>query len=93
MSPIERAALAFRKQLSPSLLSDGSLPVEEKFTEADFAEIARAAIAAIRDPDEKMQEAGAEVVKYVGSSESREAHRSDAANTFRFMIDALLSDG
>jgi hypothetical protein len=50
-------------------------------------------IDALRDPDERMTEAGAEIVRNVSRAESREAYRSDAANTWRFMIDALASEG
>lgn len=51
---------------------------------------ARAVLEALRDPDTRMTEAGAEIIRNVGPAESEAAHRSDAANTWRFMIDALL---
>lgn len=52
----------------------------------------RKALETLRDPDARMGEAGAVIVGNVGPSESREAHISDAENTWRYMIDALLSE-
>ena len=52
----------------------------------------RAVLEALRDPDPIMAEAGAEIIRNVGPAESDAAHRSDAATTWRFMIDALLSE-
>lgn len=50
-----------------------------------------AVLASLRDPDEDMAQAGAEIIRNVGEAESHEAHLSDAANTWRFMMDALLA--
>lgn len=52
----------------------------------------RSVLKAVRDPDEHMAEAGAEIIRNVSSAESSAAHRSDAANTWRFMIDILTGD-
>lgn len=52
----------------------------------------RTILKALRDPDQRMTEAGAEIVRNVGPSESHEAYMSDAANTWRYMIDALLEE-
>lgn len=52
----------------------------------------RAVLGALRDPDAVMAEAGAEIIRNVGPAESDAAHRSDAATTWRFMIDALLGE-
>lgn len=50
-----------------------------------------AVLASLRDPDEEMAEAGAEIIRNVGEAESHKAHLSDAANTWRFMMDVLLA--
>lgn len=57
-----------------------------------FRESVRKALETMRDPDARMAEAGAEIVRSVGPSESHEAHISDAENTWRYMIDALLGE-
>lgn len=51
-----------------------------------------AVIKAVRQPDVRMTEAGAEIIRNVGPEESDTAHLSNAANTWRFMIDALLDE-
>lgn len=60
--------------------------------QARLRQAVRAVIAALRDPDEMMAEAGAQIVRNVGPNESEEAHLSDAVNTWRFMIDVLLGE-
>jgi len=57
-----------------------------------YRDNARAAIAAIREPDDFMAQAGAEIVRYIGQDESDEAYLNDAANTWRLMIDAALAE-
>jgi hypothetical protein len=52
---------------------------------------AQAALHAIPEPSEEMMKAGAEIVRNVHVEETQEAFASDAANTWRFMIDAALS--
>jgi len=49
-------------------------------------------LAAIHEPSDVMKEAGAEIVRHVGEGESDYAHQSDAANIWRFMIDAMRRD-
>ncbi len=51
-----------------------------------------AVLSSLRDPDERMADAGAEIVRNVSHGQSWEAYCSDAANTWRFMVDALLSE-
>ena len=46
----------------------------------------------LRDPDDRMAEAGMAIIRNVGLAESEVAHLNDAANTWRLMIDALLED-
>lgn len=88
MSLIDHAARALAGEWHPqdwdSLGSEG----QDRYRRA-----VRTMIDALRDPDERMTEAGAEIVRNVSRAESREAYRSDAANTWRFMIDALASEG
>ena len=56
-----------------------------------FLPHARAALQAIREPSDEMIEAGAEIVRNVHVEETEQAFASDAANTWRFMIDAALT--
>ncbi|MBG6121019.1 hypothetical protein IWY39_004896 [Sphingobium sp. JAI105] len=49
-------------------------------------------LAAIHEPSQIMKEAGAEIVRHVREGESDYAHQSDAANVWRFMIDAMRRD-
>jgi hypothetical protein len=57
-----------------------------------YRENARAAIAALREPDDLMVQAGAEIVRHIGAAESDEAFLNDAANTWRLMIDAAVAE-
>lgn len=45
----------------------------------------------LRNHDENMMEAGAEIVRNVQQGQSEDAYLNDAANTWRFMIDAKLA--
>lgn len=56
-----------------------------------FRDSVCAVVQALREPDTIMAEAGAEIIRNVGPAESLAAHLSDAETTWRFMIDALLS--
>lgn len=56
-----------------------------------FKEGVRMALNILRDPDEHMTEAGMEVIRNVTPAESETAYLNDAANTWRFMVDALLA--
>lgn len=58
-----------------------------------YRDAARAMLTALRDPSEAMREAGSEVVSRIGPDEADSAYRQDAADTWRFMIDAALSEG
>ena len=76
MTPLERAALAIYQvdypgQTLPGLTDDGSWHME----------VARAVLAAIREPSEGMCEAG------------RTAVRDDGVPGWRAMIDAALEEG
>lgn len=57
-----------------------------------YAPQVRAVLEAIHEPSPSMMEAGAEVIRYVGPEESQSGYQSDAANVWRFMIDAMRED-
>lgn len=48
---------------------------------------------ALHEPSQVMKEAGSEIIRHVGAEESDIGHQSDAANVWRFMMDALYQDG
>lgn len=48
---------------------------------------------ALHEPSQVMKEAGSEIIRHVGAEESDVGHQSDAANVWRFMMDALHQDG
>jgi len=52
-----------------------------------------AVIDALHEPDQIMQEAGSEIIRHVGREEFQSGYQSDAANVWRFMMDALHQDG
>lgn len=49
----------------------------------------RAVLEALHEPSLPMKEAGSEIIRHVGPEESNLSHQSDAANVWRFMIEAL----
>lgn len=59
---------------------------------ADLKHEARTMLLALRDPSDQVTTAGAEVIRNVHAGETGEAFQSDAANTWRFMIDAVTRD-
>lgn len=82
MTPIEQAARALAATPPDPTAADwrASLPQ------------LRAVIAALHEPSRAMTQAGAEIVRHVGAEESVVGHQSDAANIWRFMIDALRQE-
>lgn len=58
----------------------------------EYLEDARAVLIALREPSEGMLDAGTEIIRHVQPAESEFAQASDAANVWRFMIDAALED-
>ncbi|HEX7852482.1 MAG TPA: hypothetical protein VF503_02185 [Sphingobium sp.] len=89
MKPIERAAKAMYDAVQPDW--DWKDPDAELLRRI-YRESARAVIAALREPDELMIQAGAEIVRHIGPDESDEAFLNDAANTWRLMVDAALAE-
>jgi hypothetical protein len=88
LTPIERAAQAMHASAQP----------EWPWTDPDceplrkiYRDAARAMLVALHDPSEAMRIAGAEVVSNVTARESDAAYQQDAADTWRFMINAALN--
>lgn len=52
----------------------------------------RVVLEALREPDERMAEAGTEIIRSVSPAETVTAHHNDAVNTWRYMIDTLLGE-
>lgn len=52
----------------------------------------RTVLEEIHEPSPSMMEAGAEVIKYVSPDEAAAGYQGDAANVWRFMIDAMRKD-
>lgn len=88
MTPIERAARALCKL--DGHVEDGEC--EGKPLWRCYLPQARAVLEAIHEPSWRMTEAGATVIRYVGPEESPSSYQSDAANVWRFMIDAMRED-
>ena len=89
MTPIECAARAMHDAVQPEW--DWNDPDAELLRQL-YRKNACAAIAAIREPDEFMMHAGAEIARQVGPNESDHAFLNDAANMWRLMVDAALAE-
>ena len=87
MNLIDRAAHA----LATFQLGRDDWDKLDKVQHEQFKEGLRRALNTLRDPDEHMTEAGMEIIRNVRPGESETAHLNDAANTWRFMVDALLA--
>lgn len=74
------------QQVSATIAAQG-----RPITSEDAPAIVRAMLAAIHEPDTLMIEAGFEVVRAAQESESDIAFRDDAAQIWRSMMDALIS--
>lgn len=88
MTAIDMAARALVAARGGADDYDGLAPARQAVLKGEV----RAILQAIRDPSERMTGAGAEIIRNVHQGESDEAFRSDAANTWRFMIDAVLDE-
>lgn len=86
-TPLECAARAVAKRNYPSA-SDAD--IDEMWE--GWVEDARAVLTALREPSDAMTDAGSQIIRHVGLEESDYAHASDAANVWRFMIDAALGE-
>ena len=49
----------------------------------------RAVLDAVHEPSDYMKEAGAGITRYISPDSDERAHAQDAANVWRFMIDAM----
>lgn len=88
MSPIERAARALSKLDGHP--DDGEH--EGKPLWRSYLPQVRTVLEAIHEPSLRMMEAGATIIRYVGPEETPSGYQGDAANTWRFMIDAMRED-
>lgn len=89
MTAIEKAA----RSLCQAQGEDDSAFIEGHPAWCAYVPQVMMVLAAIHEPTAIMKEAGAEIVRHVGKGESDYAHQSDAANIWRFMIDAMRRDG
>jgi hypothetical protein len=89
MSPIEKAArnLCRAQKDDENGLSDG-VP---RWTA--YVPQVMAVIGALHEPNRAMEEAGLEIMRHVSRDESDTGYQGDAANVWRFMMDALYQDG
>ena len=83
MTPIERAARA--------LCGLNGHPGDKSSWQSYVPQVC-AVLEAIHEPSASMREAGAEVIRYVSPDEVALSHEGDAANVWRFMIDAMHKD-
>jgi hypothetical protein len=60
---------------------------------ANYLPQVMAVVDALHEPSQSMKEAGSEIIRHVGAEESDIGHQSDAANVWRFMMDALHQGG
>ena len=88
MTPIERAARALCKLDGHS--EDGAR--DDRPLWQSYVPQVRAVLEALHEPSARMAEAGATLIRYVGTEESEEGYQSEAANVWRFMIDAMRED-
>jgi len=88
MTGMEQAARALA-ELEGGNADWGAMDAASK---EQFKTLVRTILNALREPDIRMMEAGAQIVRHVGGNESEEALLSDAANVWRFMIDVLLGE-
>ena len=87
MTPIERAARALCGLDGHP--GDGN---EGKPSWQSYVPQVWAVLEAIHEPSASMREAGAEVIRYVSPDEVALSHEGDAANVWRFMINAMRRD-
>ncbi|WHO40445.1 hypothetical protein PMI04_007575 [Sphingobium sp. AP49] len=88
MTPAERAARALwaLDTNQSDAMAQGDVPWQ------DYLPQVRTVLEMVHEPSEWMKEAGAEVVRYVGSDGTDFGYRQDAANIWRYMIDAMIKD-
>lgn len=85
MTPIERAARALSKLDGHS--EDGEADGMPRWQ--SYLPQVHAVLEAIHEPSPRMMEAGAAIIRYVSPDEVQSSFQGDAADTWRFMIDAM----
>ena len=90
MTPIEGAARAVREELNPAVLSSGRDLVEQTMDGEDYAAIARAVIAAIREPSDHIL---LEMREPLGTHSDGFAVSHTNRDSWRAGIDAALAEG
>ncbi len=88
MNPIEKAARSLCR-LQGEIEDD--VPASAPRWAAYLPQV-KVVLEALHEPSASMKEAGSEIIRHVGSEESDLGYQSDAANVWRFMIDALRQD-
>lgn len=86
MSPVERAARALCEADGNS--TDFVVGIQPMWK--SYLPKVQTVLKAIREPNERMAEAGGQVVRYVDRDESSEYYKQDAANVWRLMVDAAM---
>ena len=88
MPPTERAARALcEADGNPADLMMGAQPMWKSYLPK-----VRIVLEAIHEPNDRMSEAGGQVMRYLGREESLEAYKQDADNVWRLMVDAAKID-
>lgn len=83
MRMIERAARALALALALHDMGEDRWDDLDPAMRERFCAGARAVLAALREPDSAMKDAGSEILRAVHKGESDEAYANDAANTWR----------
>lgn len=88
MNPVEKAARSVCR-LEGELEDDVSVSAPRC---AAYLLQVKVVLEALHEPNASIKKAGSEIIRHVGSEESDLGYQSDAANVWRFMIDALRQD-
>jgi hypothetical protein len=91
MTPIERAARALCALEARA--GTGAVSPDDKADWRRHVPQVIAVIDALHEPGPSMKEAGAEIIRHISPDETLLAYQSDAANIWRYMIDAISRDG
>jgi hypothetical protein len=87
MTPLQNIVDTLEAELGAERLPDGMLIINKRFVEEEFLYLARAVLAAIREPSEAMLKA-----HWIGKSVSDGQASLAAGDAWRAMIDAALEE-